>query len=205
LVYKEQEEAMSSRDFILNSIRTGKPESKPLREIPFPFPSPIHIDLVEQYRSSLEKNGGKLSLLNSLSAVRQLVSEVYPDAKNIVANVEGVLGTRDISPSDDPHVFRDVDVVIIKGEVAVAENAAIWLSEQNLVHRVLPFITQHLMVVVERRDMVRSMHDAYARIDPSSTGYGVFLAGPSKTADIEQSLVIGAHGARSLLVAIVTD
>jgi L-lactate dehydrogenase complex protein LldG len=192
---------MSSRDLILDTIRAGKPNHKPLPEISFPPPSDI--DLVERYKSSLEKNGGKLSLLNSFSTVPDLIGEHYPDALNIVSNVEVILGTRSISQSDDPHFFRDVDLVVIKGEIAVAENAAIWLPEENLIHRVLPFITQHLMVVVERKDIVYSMHDAYARINPSFTGYGVFLAGPSKTADIEQSLVIGAHGARSLLVAIV--
>jgi L-lactate dehydrogenase complex protein LldG len=192
---------MSSRDLILDAIRAGKPENRSLPEIS--FPSPTDIGLFEQYKSSLEKNGGQFSLVSSLSAVQDLVKEVYPDASNIVSILKGISGVRSVSSSDDPHTFRDVDLVIVKGEIAVAENAAVWLPEENLIHRVLPFITQHLVIVVERKDIVYSMHDAYARINPASTGYGVFLAGPSKTADIEQSLVIGAHGARSLLVAII--
>jgi L-lactate dehydrogenase complex protein LldG len=51
--------------------------------------------------------------------------------------------------------------------------------------------------------IVSTRHHAYQEINTFEEGFGVFLAGPSKTADIEQSQVIGAHGARSLLVYLL--
>jgi L-lactate dehydrogenase complex protein LldG len=66
----------------------------------------------------------------------------------------------------------------------------------------VPFICQHLVICIRATDLVPNMHEAYDRIREME-GYGLFLAGPSKTADIEQSLVIGAHGARSLVVYVV--
>lgn len=71
-----------------------------------------------------------------------------------------------------------------------------------MVKRVLPFIAQNLVIVLGISDIVPTMHEAYARIDVRDSGYGVFIAGPSKTADIEQSLVIGAHGPRSMTVVL---
>ena len=47
------------------------------------------------------------------------------------------------------------------------------------------------------------MHQAYDSIDVAKEGFGAFIAGPSKTADIEQSLVIGAHGARSATIYVI--
>ena len=108
-----------------------------------------------------------------------------------------------IGPETGKDVLEQIDLTILKGEFGVAENAAIWLPEPNMMNRSLPFITQHLVLVINRDALVPNMHVAYQQVDRKSLTYGVFVAGPSKTADIEQSLVIGAHGARSLTVMLV--
>ena len=69
--------------------------------------------------------------------------------------------------------------------------------------RVLPFITQHLVLIVNKADILPTLHEAYETIGQQQYGYGTFIAGPSKTADIEQSLVLGAHGSRSLWVFLM--
>jgi len=126
-----------------------------------------------------------------------------------------VVGAHVVSPEELEHIFpnrqrfektqeglslAEVEVLEIDGEFGVAENGAIWLKEEALPHRVAPFICQHLVIHVQK--IVPHMHAAYEELKKPSSSFGLFLAGPSKTADIEQSLVIGAHGARSLTVVI---
>jgi L-lactate dehydrogenase complex protein LldG len=126
-----------------------------------------------------------------------------------------VVGARVVSPEELENLFpgrrrydmtlyglslAEVEVLEIDGEFGVAENGAIWLTEESLPHRVAPFICQHLVINVSK--IVPNMHAAYEELKKPSSRFGLFLAGPSKTADIEQSLVIGAHGARSLTVVI---
>ena len=126
-----------------------------------------------------------------------------------------VVGARVVSPEELEILFpgrhrfektldglslAEVEVLEIDGEFGVAENGAIWLLEDALPHRVAPFICQHLVINVSV--IVPTMHAAYERLGEVKSGFGLFLAGPSKTADIEQSLVIGAHGARSLTVVL---
>ncbi len=122
--------------------------------------------------------------------------------KTIVSTVAGVSGTLNLADISDPLQLAGVDLAVLHARLGVAENGAMWLSETEMVYRALPFITQHLILVLDRAALVPTMHVAYRRIDIRQTGFGVFVAGPSKTADIEQSLVIGAHGPRSLTVVL---
>lgn len=105
----------------------------------------------------------------------------------------------------DPHQLEDIDVAIVPGEFAVAENAAVWIAGRRLPQRVVLFLTQHLVVVVPAGQVVQNLHEAYERLSFDRAEFGVFVSGPSKTADIEQSLVIGAHGPRSHTVYLLHE
>ena len=128
-------------------------------------------------------------------------TSVFAEATRIASVVpEAVPGNLDTHSIDDPHALASLDWMIARGEFLVAENGAIWVSGQSLPHRVMLFIAQYLAIIVSRRQIVHQMHEAYQRIGTPEAGFGIFVSGPSKTADIEQSLVLGAHGCRQLQV-----
>ena len=135
----------------------------------------------------------------------------YAHAKKVCSCVEGA-GRSNVTLDDvdDPHDLEDVDFAILPGEFGVAENGAVWLTDAALKHRAICFIPQHVALVIragaDPNDvLVDNMHDAYKRLSFDGPGFGLFMSGPSKTADIEQSLVIGAHGPRSLTVFVETE
>ena len=97
--------------------------------------------------------------------------------------------------------LNGVDLAVVSGEMGVAENGAVWIP-QTVRHKLLYFIAEALLIVVDRNRLVNNMHEAYAALKTASYPYGVFISGPSKTADIEQALVMGAHGARKVLVVL---
>lgn len=89
---------------------------------------------------------------------------------------------------------------MVRSPLAVAETGAVWLTQENLIINALGVLSQHLVVLLDPAAIVDTMHDAYGRLDLTASPYGVFLAGPSATGDIEGVIIHGAQGARSLTV-----
>lgn len=163
-------------------------------------------DRIRQFVETLRSVGGTCHEVRDESQLKGELAQLEPlaTARKICSLIPGVAqATFDLGQVDDPHELEDVDVAIARGDFAVAENAAVWVTDRPMKHRAILFITQHLVLVVPRDQVLDNMHQAYERLSFERAGFGVFLSGPSKTADIEQSLVIGAHGPRSLTVFLV--
>ena len=195
---------MSSRDAILASLRRNAPPASPLPEAPTAV---TYADPVRQFAEAFTSVGGKVIRAPSLAAVDTELGNVesYANARNIASLVPGFgRANIDLAALKDPHQLEGIDVAIIAGEFGVAENGAVWVPGSVLgPHRAIFVVAQHLVLIVPAGEIVHTMHQAYERIRFERPGFGVFISGPSKTADIEQSLVIGAHGARSCTLFLV--
>lgn len=190
----------SSRDAILRSIRKHLPQ---LAELPESFQKGIRYnDPVAQFAAVLEGVGGECHSVSSLDEIRPLLGDLA--GQRVVSRVPGLLPEADDpDQTEDPHALADVDLAVLPGRLAVAENAAVWVTDEDVAQRVTFFLCQHLALVVPRGEVVHTMHDAYDRLQVNRSAFGCFISGPSKTADIEQSLVKGAHGARTLKVFLL--
>ena len=192
-----------SRESILAQIRKSKPELVGLPSLP-----ECHIvegDLTEQFKKTLLLVGGQ-AIEISEGDIELHIKKMVGYLKLTACN-DGTLNFSNIDTCsiDDPRELRDIDLAVLRCRFGVAENGAVWLTDSDLSHRALPFITQHCVLIIPKNGMVWNMHEAYQRIKQENyNGFGVFISGPSKTADIEQSLVIGAHGPKSLTVFLTT-
>src|SRR5262249_25171206 len=110
---------------------------------------------------------------------------------------------RRVQDVSDPHALNDVDVGVVRSPLGVAEAGAVWLTQGELVVNALGVLSQHLVVLLDPAAIVDTMHDAYGHIDLTASPYGVFLAGPSATGDVEGGIIHGAQGGRSLTVLLL--
>ena len=181
--------------------------------------------LMEEFSAALSAAGGRAVLRadgESLDDIaRREFPELFPsggdagapgscgassDPGGVVPRIASNLpGCGNFNPDDvaDPRSLDGTALAIVRGEFGVAENGAVWI-EQNVRHRGMYFISEALMIVIPAGTLAGDMHEAYARLEAtaSTRGYGIFISGPSKTADIEQALVFGAHGARQVVVVL---
>jgi L-lactate dehydrogenase complex protein LldG len=190
---------MNSRDKILNAIATNQPG--------WVAPPTIDLDTVisfddnyTQFKKVLEGIGGKVELLKDISILNNLIQKDKTCGQLVINMIDDVDKQIVMLTSFE---LEKLEKVYLRGTVGVAENGSVWVYESQMGNRLLPFICQDLVLVIYKRDIVPTMHHAYQQIDIAQEGFGVFIAGPSKTADIEQSLVIGAHGARTATIYVI--
>lgn len=202
---------MSSRDKILAAVKNNQPDLRELPSLPG-TQTPLSPDKpAEKFMNVLEAIGGSAYIVSGFGRVTSILREQHPDARRIVSGIPELAPLAETATHyEDPHSLENIDLAVLRACFGVAENGACWIMEMQMIERALPFITQHLALVIYIKDIVANMHEAYERIGDlekagTSYGFATFIAGPSKTADIEQSLVLGAHGPRSMTVFLLDE
>lgn len=192
---------MSSREDILNSIREHTQTRYEMPDLDS-HELMTYPDKSEQFGIMLKQVGGEAVVLEEGADINKVIRDLYPDAQRIASDLPEIkiatFNPDDVAAAAD---LNGTDVAVIRGCLGVAENGAVWI-EQNVKYRSLYFISENLVILLDRNKLVNNMAEAYRIVNTGKYGFGTFISGPSKTADIEQALVFGAHGARGVTVIL---
>ena len=205
---------MSSKEDILKKYRANirqqfdMPDLSDIRAITYPDP-------LLQFMNMVKSVGGNAIEVDKGADINQLIKELYPDAKEIASNLpEITIATRNPDEVGRARDLNGTDVGVIRGMFGVAENGCVWIP-QHMKEKAVCFISENLIILLDKTQIVNNMHEAYRRLstrDPKSGldlfdeyGYGTFISGPSKTADIAQVLVMGAQAARSATILLLPE
>ena len=203
---------MASKEDILKKYRANVREK-------FDMPSLDDIkaitysDPLVQFIRMSESVGGQVLEVAEGRDLNELIRELFPDAKEIASNLpEITIATRNPDTVGRARDLNGTDVGIIRGKFGVAENGCIWIPQQ-MKEKAVCFISENLVILLPKSQIVNNMHEAYARLSKGGDdtaqfddyGYGTFISGPSKTADIAQVFVMGAQAARSVTVLLLPE
>lgn len=161
-----------------------------------------YADTVQQFIDMSRSVGSKVVVAGADEKLDDIVRRAYPDAKVIASNLpELSIATLNPDTVAEATDLNGTDVGVVSGKVGVAENGCVWIP-LDMKEKAVCFISEYLVIVLPKSGIVNNMHEAYKRIEMPKTGLGTFISGPSKTADIEQALVMGAQAARGVTVVI---
>ena len=195
---------MSSKEDILKKYRANvrerfdMPDLSDIKAITYPDP-------LLQFMNMTKSVGGNAIEVEKGRDINALIRELYPDAKEIASNLpEITIATRNPDEVGRARDLNGTDVGVIRGSFGVAENACVWIPQQ-MKEKAVMFISENLVILLSKSQIVNNMHEAYKLIEMNDYGYGTFISGPSKTADIAQVLVMGAQAARSATVLLLDE
>lgn len=200
--------ASEAREEMLARIRGALADRPIAPEVPRPYRvrgsrEPGHPELVDllvdrlvDYRATVVRAAGDVA-----SAVRSAL----PGGE--VRHAPGLPeewrpgGTRADTAELGPHELDSLSAVVTGSVLAIAETGTIVLDHSPPCgRRALTLVPDVHVCVVRAQDVVGTVPEALARLDP--TGPLTFVSGPSATSDIELIRVEGVHGPRRLVVVL---
>jgi L-lactate dehydrogenase complex protein LldG len=207
---------MASKEDILSKYRANVREKYDMPDLSdiaaITYPDPLL-----QFMNMTKSVGGNAIEVEKGRDINDLIRELYPDAREIASNLpEITIATRNPDEVGRARDLNGTDVGVVRGSFGVAENACVWIPQQ-MKEKAVCFISENLVILLDKKQIVNNMHEAYARLSGQANsqepmaksfndyGYGSFISGPSKTADIAQVLVMGAQAARSATVLLLDE
>ena len=205
---------MSSKEDILKKYRANIHEQYDMPDLSG-LKGITYSDPLLQFMNMTKSVGGNAIEVEPGRDINELIRELYPDAKEIASNLpEITIATRNPDEVGRARDLNGTDVGIIRGMFGVAENGCVWIPQQ-MKEKAVCFISENLIILLPKSQIVNNMHEAYQRLSKheghsgmelfDQYGYGTFISGPSKTADIAQVLVMGAQAARTATVLLLPE
>ncbi len=197
-----------AREKILNRIRAATTQSKVKPELIRPG---IGADLLAQFREKLELGGGELTLADDYQqAAAQIetfiADQQLPASLRLAPALKSMDWDSSLEVSYGKTDGNDL-VSVTPAFCAIAETGSVVLLSSADSPTSLNYLPDVHFVIVEQSQLLPHIEDVWVKLRrecdlPRAIN---IITGPSKTADVEQTLQIGAHGPRQLKVILLAD
>jgi L-lactate dehydrogenase complex protein LldG len=189
-----------SRNTILDSVRANQPATQPMPTIPH-FHTNRPADLVASFCESIARMAGVV-VTDGAPDLDSFLRAKFPDARVTCSATPEYAGT--IEPASLKHWSEasTIDVCILRSPMGVAETGSILLSDVELQVNTIAFLAHDLVVLLDPKQIVGNIHDAYEHPHFKLRPYSVLMTGPSGSGDISGIVVHPAQGVKSLTVLL---
>ncbi|GAB3201607.1 L-lactate dehydrogenase complex protein LldG [Pontibacter aydingkolensis] len=209
-----------SKEIVLRRVREALAKSAPFLPPTPDFTSPLHPpialeDLSVVFAENFIKNAGVFIYCDNEEAFFDQLF-IYKKEQNLQhlyvweSNLQNALHHAGIEfYSDQDNFVRDAEASLTTCESLITRTGSVLVSSANAGGRRLSIYPPTHMVVAKASQLVPDIKDGLQRIRdkykenfPSMVS---MVSGPSRTADIEKTLVMGAHGPKQLVLFLIDD
>ena len=207
----------SARDNILARLKAAQEKRGEIGENIPDFTSPIYHplnpSLSQEFKTNLELIGGKVILCETKSEIAVQIKMICEEKQQdkVFCTDQILLNLLDgaVKTNSEESNFLTLNIGLTSCEFLVAHLGSVLISSAQIAGRRLNvFPETHIVVALESQiveyldNAIEKMQEKYKNKLPSLISN---ITGPSRTADIEKTLVMGMHGPKSLIVLIVKE
>jgi len=177
-----------------------------------------HNEQVELFKAMAAEAVAELIELDNIAQVPQACADWLKarDIKQLISASNSEISTQDWSVLQDEDIER-IERVALAGDIAsltssfagIAETGTLMLHSGSQSPTTLNFLPDNHLVILKRSTIVGVYEEAWKKIRSAFGGSMPrtvnMITGPSRSADIEQKLQMGAHGPKTLVIFLVND
>lgn len=221
---------MSDRDAFLSRVRLAAEQGKPYRVHTRPVPENIGYigadgDLVERFVAEVNAVGGEAVVVTDVEAAGKELHRLLAEAgarsavcwqhelleriglRQLLAAPGVTVNDYDslwkLPPEEQRRILLECGVGITSCDCAIAETGTLMVLSRPGQERVASLLPPMHVAIVERRQIVPDLIDAFDLLKPALPSNVTFITGPSKTGDIELQLTTGVHGPGKWRVIVI--
>jgi L-lactate dehydrogenase complex protein LldG len=189
-----------SRNTILDAVRANQPAAPPMPTVPH-FHTNQPADLVTTFCESVARMAGVV-VTDDVPDLDSFLRAKFPDAKVICSAIPEYAGT--MKPANLNHWSEasTIDVCVLRSPMGVAETGSILLSDVELQVNTIALLAHDLVVLLDPKQIVANIHDAYEHPHFKLRPYSLLMTGPSGSGDIGGIVVHPAQGAKTLTILL---
>jgi L-lactate dehydrogenase complex protein LldG len=181
-------------------VLANQPPAQSMPTVPH-FHTNKPADLVAAFCESIARMAGVV-VTEHVPDLDSFLRAKFPDAKVICSAIPEFSGTIKPSSLDHWSEASTIDVCIVRSPMGVAETGSVLLSDIELQVNTIAYLAHDLVVLLDPKQIVPNIHDAYEHPHFKLRHYSVLMTGPSGSGDIGAIVVHPAQGVKSLTVIL---